>query len=168
MAVEIERKFLVSGNFSDGVTRADRIVQGYLCAAPDKTVRVRIRRNKAFLTIKGASDKAGVARSEFEYEIPVADAEALLPLCESGVIDKIRHLVPFQGHTWEVDVFHGCNEGLVVAEIELTSEDESFERPDWLGEEVTGKKRYYNAMLSQRPYNAWLPTEKTNNIKTEI
>lgn len=160
MAIEIERKFLVSGNFRDAVIRAERIVQGYLCAAPDKTVRVRIRAEKAFLTIKGASDKAGLVRSEFEYEIPVADAEALLTLCESGVIDKVRHLVPFEGHTWEVDVFHGCNEGLVVAEIELTSEDESFERPDWLGEEVTGENRYYNSMLSQHPYATWLPVEK--------
>jgi Uncharacterized protein conserved in bacteria len=155
MAVEIERKFLVSRDFGGAVARVDRIVQGYLCASAGKTVRVRIYGDKAFLTIKGASDRGGIARSEFEYEIPVADAEALLPLCESGVIDKIRHLIPFQGHTWEVDVFRGLNAGLILAEIELTSEDEPFERPDWLGEEVTGDTRYYNAMLSQNPYTTW-------------
>lgn len=160
MAIEIERKFLVSGDFTNAVERSDRIVQGYLCAAPDKTIRIRIRGDKAFLTIKGASDKAGVSRSEFEYEIPVTDAEALLPLCESGVIDKVRHIVLFKGHTWEIDVFYGCNEGLVLAEIELTSEEESFELPDWISEEVTGKKRYYNAMLSQYPYCDWLSDEK--------
>ena len=160
MATEIERKFLVTGDYSELVERADRIVQGYLCSAPDRTVRVRIRGDKGFLTIKGRSDNNGIARSEFEYEIPVAEAEALLLLCEPGVIDKVRHIVPFQGHIWEVDVFHGCNEGLVVAEIELTAEDEVFERPDWVGEEVTGQTRYYNAMLSKRSYAEWEPREK--------
>lgn len=160
MAVEIERKFLVTGDFMSVVERSERIVQGYLCTAPHKTVRVRIRGEKAFLTIKGASDAAGVSRSEFEYEIPVADAEELLPLCEPGVIAKVRHLVPYEGYTWEVDVFQGSNEGLIVAEIELPDEDASFELPDWIGEEVTGDKRYYNAMLSQRPYADWLSNEK--------
>lgn len=160
MALEVERKFLVTGDFKNAVERSDRIVQGYLCAAPDKTVRIRICGDKAFLTIKGASDTTGVSRNEFEYEIPVTDAEALLPLCESGIIAKVRHLIPFRGYTWEVDVFHGCNEGLIVAEIELTSEDEAFELPDWIGEEVTGDKRYYNAMLSQHPYCDWLSSER--------
>lgn len=162
MGVEIERKFLVKGDFSEGLERADRIVQGYLCTAPDKTIRIRIREGKAFLTIKDKAKNDSIARSEFEYEIPVSDAEALLSLCESGVIEKVRHLVPYQGHVWEVDVFHGCNEGLILAEIELTGEDEAFELPAWVGDEVTGDKLYYNSMLSQYPYANWLPEEKRN------
>lgn len=167
MAIEIERKFLVAGDFTPFVEQAERIVQGYLCSAPDKTVRVRVRGDKGFLTIKGLSDKSGIARSEFEYEIPLTDAEALLLLCESGVIDKIRHLVPFRGHTWEVDVFHGCNEGLVVAEIELREEDETFEHPDWIGEEVTGQGHYYNSMLSKHPYIEWGLDKKFDIINIE-
>lgn len=168
MGIEIERKFLVKGDFTKIATEADRIVQGYLCTTPDKTVRIRIRGNKAFLTIKGRSDRAGISRSEFEYEIPVADAEALLPMSEEGVIDKVRYLVPVKEHVWEVDVFQGSNAGLIIAEIELTRKDEVFERPDWLGEEVTGQIRYYNAMLSKHPYEKWSSEERQNNVKENI
>lgn len=155
MATEIERKFLVAGPFKAEAERSDRIVQGYLCSTPERTVRIRIRAGRGFLTIKGPSDIVGISRYEFEYEIPVDDAEALLPLCEPGVVEKIRYLVPFQGHIWEVDEFLGSNEGLVLAELELKSETEFFEKPAWLGEEVTGQIAYYNAMLSQRPYRTW-------------
>lgn len=152
MAIEIERKFLVSGDFMPGVVSANRIVQGYICSQPGRTVRVRIRGEKGFLTIKGASDEKGMSRYEFEQEISLADAEHLLELCEPGAIDKVRHLVPVGHHTWEVDVFHGENEGLVLAEIELSSEEEFFEKPVWLGEEVTGDRRYYNSMLTKQPF----------------
>lgn len=168
MATEIERKFLVAGDFTGAVMQSDRIVQGYLCSVPERTVRVRIRGEKAFLTIKGSADESGLSRSEFEYEIPTADAEDLLKFCEPGVIDKVRHLVPFAGHVWEVDVFFGCNEGLVMAEIELKNENEPFEKPDWVGEEVTGLVRYFNAMLSKHPYEAWTSDEKLNNVKKKI
>lgn len=110
---------------------------------------------KGFLTIKGASDEKGLSRYEFEQEIPLADAEQLLKLCEPGAIDKVRHLVRAGRHIWEVDVFHGANEGLVMAEIELASEEEVFEKPDWVGEEVSGDRRYYNSMLTKEPYTRW-------------
>jgi len=160
MATEIERKFLVTGDFTGEVKQADRIVQGYLCSTPERTVRVRIRGEKGFLTIKGIAEASNIARSEFEYEIPLKDAEPLLSLCEPGVIDKVRNLIPMGKHLWEVDVFHGCNEGLVLAEIELTKEDETFELPTWIGKEVTGINRYYNAMLSHYPYEEWNEEEK--------
>lgn len=155
MATEIERKFLVCGDFSREVSSAQRIVQGYICSQPGRTVRIRIRGEEGFLTIKGPSDDKGLSRYEFEQEIPLADAEKLLALCEPGAIDKVRHLVPYGGHLWEVDVFHGANEGLVMAEIELTSEDEAFDKPEWLGEEVSGDRRYYNSMLTKHPYSEW-------------
>lgn len=155
MATEIERKFLVRGDFSREVSSAQRIVQGYICSQPGRTVRIRIRGEEGFLTIKGPSDDKGLSRYEFEQKISLADAEKLLELCEPGVIDKIRHLVPHGGHLWEVDVFHGANEGLVMAEIELTSEDEAFDKPEWLGEEVSGDRRYYNSMLTKHPYCEW-------------
>lgn len=155
MATEIERKFLVKGDFSRQVVSAERIVQGYICSQPGRTVRIRIRGEKGFLTIKGASDEKGLSRYEFEQAIPLADAEELLKLCEPGVIDKVRHLVPSGPHTWEIDVFHGDNEGLVLAEIELASEDEPFERPEWVGQEVSGDRRYYNSMLTKHPYTKW-------------
>lgn len=155
MATEIERKFIVRGDFSADVFEAQRIVQGYICSQPGRTVRVRIRGEKGFLTIKGASDEKGLSRYEFEQEIPLADAEQLLKLCEPGAIDKVRHLVRVGRHIWEVDVFHGANEGLVMAEIELASEEEVFEKPDWVGEEVSGDRRYYNSMLTKEPYTRW-------------
>ncbi|MBW7933263.1 MAG: CYTH domain-containing protein [Gemmatimonadaceae bacterium] len=153
--VEIERKFLVAGPFQPLATRTERIVQGFLSSVPERTVRVRIRGSQGFLTIKGLGNASGVSRFEWEREIPLADAERLLQLCEPGVIEKERHLVPAGAHTFEVDEFHGENEGLVVAEIELSSEDEAFERPTWLGAEVTGDPRYFNAMLAKHPYTRW-------------
>lgn len=155
MAQEIERKFLVTGSFREQVTRRTRIVQGYLSSVPERTVRVRIKGDKGFLTIKGIGNASGATRFEWEQEIPVAEAEQLLAICEPGVIDKIRHLVPAGVHTFEVDEFFGENEGLVVAEIELGSEGESFERPAWLGEEVTGDPRYFNSMLMKHPFRRW-------------
>lgn len=157
MAQEIERKFLIKGNFKADAFQAVRITQGYLCSAPERTVRVRVKGEKGYLTIKGGSSTDGLSRFEWEKEIPAADARALLALAEPGVIDKTRYLVKNTDgvHTWEVDEFYGDNEGLTMAEIELAAEDEPFDRPDWLGEEVTGDPRYYNAMLVKNPYKAW-------------
>ena len=156
MAIETERKFKVKGDFSKNVQSARRIVQGYICADKGRTVRVRISGEEAFLTIKGPSDEKFWSRYEFEQKIPLADAEELMKLCVSGLIEKVRHYIPAGKHTWEVDVFHGENEGLIVAEIELESEDETFEYPDWVGEEVTLDRRYYNSMLSQTPFSRWM------------
>ncbi len=155
MAIETERKFLVKGDFSPYVQSAKRISQGYICADQGRTVRIRIAGEEGFLTIKGPSDEKFWSRYEFEQKIPLADAEELMKLCISGIIDKVRHYIPFGQHIWEVDVFHGENEGLVVAEIELSSENETFERPDWLGTEVSLDRRYYNSMLSKAPYSQW-------------
>ncbi|MCE0556486.1 MULTISPECIES: CYTH domain-containing protein [Motilimonas] len=152
---EIERKFLVTGDYKNDAFKAQRITQGYLNSAPERCVRVRIKGEQGFLTIKGISDAAGLSRFEWEREIPVAEAQALLALCEPGVIDKTRYLVKAGLHTFEVDEFYGDNAGLVVAEVELTSVDEAFAKPSWLGEEVTGDKRYYNSQLMQQPYSLW-------------
>ena len=146
--IEIERKFLVKGDFYPYISNTARIKQGYLCIAKGRTVRVRIKGDSGFITIKGPANANGFSRLEFEYPVPLADAEAMLQLCPPVVIDKERHYIPAGNHTFEVDVFHGAHEGLVIAEVELGSEDEPFVRPDWLGEEVTGDKRYYNAYLS--------------------
>ncbi|MGX7667715.1 CYTH domain-containing protein [Flavobacterium pedocola] len=154
--LEIERKFLVtSTEFKTEAITQNRIVQGYLNSNPERTVRVRIKGNKGFLTIKGKGNATGVSRLEWETEIPLPEAELLLPLCEPGTIDKIRYEIPFGKHLYEVDVFSGDNEGLTVAEIELTDENEFFEKPDWLGTEVTNDERYYNAYLSHHPYKSW-------------
>lgn len=155
MGQEIERKFLVRGEFKSSARKAMRISQGYLSSVPERTVRVRVRDNQGFITVKGKSDIRGVSRFEWEKEISVDDALALLGLCEPGVIDKTRYLVDYAGHTFEVDEFHGDNAGLVMAEIELSCEDEAFEKPDWLGDEVTGDSRYYNAALTKNPYINW-------------
>ena len=157
MAVEIERKFLVAGEYKPFATESVHISQGYLNSASGRTVRVRVRGDKGYLTVKGPSKDGGLSRFEWEMEIPLADAEAMLELCETGVIDKTRWLIPAGDgvHIWEVDEFHGANEGLVVAEIELTSESDSFERPSWLGPEVTGDRRYYNSQLTLHPYSKW-------------
>lgn len=152
---EIERKFLVVGPFRAHAGKQTRIVQGYLCSVPERTVRVRIKGALGFLTIKGIGNASGASRYEWEREIPLAEAEQLLALCEPGVIDKTRYLVTVGRHTFEVDEFHGDNEGLVVAELELASEDEAFPRPEWLGVEVTGDPRYYNAMLMKHPFTRW-------------
>lgn len=152
---EIERKFLVAGDFRGEVSSADRIVQGFLNSAPGRTVRVRLRGGRGWLTVKGPAKD--LVRFEWEREIPAAEAEQLLALCEPGVIDKTRHLVPSADgrHTWEVDEFHGDNAGLLVAEIELASADEPFERPAWLGAEVTEDHRYCNSSLTKHPYKHW-------------
>lgn len=154
--LEIERKFLVNSSaFMMEAVKHNRIVQGYLSSVPERTVRVRIKGDNGYLTIKGQSNASGMSRMEWEKEIVVEEAEQLLQLCEKGIIDKTRYEVIVGVHVFEVDVFGGENEGLVLAEIELTSENEIFEKPDWLGEEVTQDKRYYNSYLSKNPYENW-------------
>lgn len=154
--IEIERKFLVkSTEFKVQATGCSHFVQGYITSPPAKTVRVRIADDKAYLTIKGSGSASGMSRFEWEMEIPGKDALALLGICEGGVIEKDRYYVPFAGHTFEVDEFFGDNEGLVMAEVELSSEDEAFEKPEWLGQEVTGDSRYYNSSLRKYPYIQW-------------
>lgn len=155
MALEIERKFLVKGDYKAASTSHSRIVQGYICSERGRTVRVRLRNDKGYLTIKGPSCDGGLSRYEFEKEITVDEANALLALCEPGVIDKIRWLVPAGKHTYEVDEFLGDNAGLVVAEIELSSTDEHFERPSFLANEITGDRKYYNSSLRKFPYRMW-------------
>ncbi|MCG2610247.1 CYTH domain-containing protein [Flavobacterium sp. SM15] len=153
---EIERKFLVNSEaFKNEAFVQNRIVQGYLNSNPERTVRIRIKGNKGFLTIKGKGNDSGTTRLEWETEISVADAEKLLPLCEKGTIEKVRYDIKKGNHIYEVDVFSGENSGLILAEIELSFEEEIFEKPDWLGLEVTGDERYYNAYLSQHPYTSW-------------
>ena len=153
---EIERKFLVeSTDFIKESTVNNRIVQGYLNSNPERTVRVRIKGNKGFLTIKGKGNENGTTRFEWEKEILIEEATALLLLCEKGVIKKTRFEIPVGNHLYEVDEFYGENEGLIMAEIELSHEIESFEKPDWLGMEVTNNERYYNAYLSKNPFKSW-------------
>mgnify|MGYP005842469681 CR=1 FL=1 len=154
--IEIERKFLVLSNTFLGESfRHHKIVQGYLSSVPERTVRVRVKDKNGFLTIKGKGNDCGMSRLEWEKEIPHNEAETLLSLCENGVIDKVRYDVKKGHHVFEVDVFSGENEGLIIAEIELNSESETFEKPDWLGLEVTNDERYYNAYLSKNPYKYW-------------
>ncbi len=155
MAQEIERKFLVKGEYKHEAYKAIRITQGFLSSVPERTVRIRIKGDKGFITIKGMASNDGLTRYEWEKEIPLDEARELLQLCEPGMIDKTRHLVKAGEYTFEVDEFHGDNEGLVVAEIELPDEEAHFERPDWLGEEVTGDVRYYNVMLVKHPFKDW-------------
>ena len=153
---EIERKFLVTNtDFISESNSNNRIVQGYLNSDPSRTVRVRIKVEQGFLTIKGKGNASGTTRFEWEKEISLSEAEALLQLCESGIIDKIRYEIPLGKHTFEVDVFSGENQGLIIAEVELTSENEFFEQPNWLGKEVTGDKKYYNSHLSEHPFCSW-------------
>jgi adenylate cyclase len=154
--IEIERKFLTASEaFKKEAFAKNRIAQGYLSSVPERTVRVRIKGNKGFLTIKGASNGAGLSRFEWEKEIPVEEAAALLKLCEKGVIDKTRFEVKIGNHIFEVDEFHGKNKGLIIAEVELKSETEAFEKPNWLGDEVTNDSRYYNSYLSNNPFTNW-------------
>ena len=155
MAQEIERKFLVKGDFKGEAYKETRITQGYLSSVPERTVRVRVKGDKGFITIKGIGDETGASRYEWEKEIPVGEVQELLKICEPGVIDKTRYLVKHGDHTYEVDEFYGDNEGLVIAEVELQTADESFAKPEWLGEEVTGDVRYYNSMLMKTPYKEW-------------
>jgi adenylate cyclase len=154
--IEIERKFLTTSDaFKAAAFVQNRITQGYLSSVPERTVRVRIKGNKGFLTIKGASNESGISRFEWEKEIPVDEAQKLLLLCEKGVIDKTRYEVKIGNHIFEVDEFYGENEGLIVAEIELQSETETFEKPFWLGKEVTNDNKYYNSYLSKNPFKNW-------------
>lgn len=155
MGVEIERKFLVRGAFKPFAQRAERICQGYLSSVPERAVRVRIAGERGYLTVKGAASTSGMSRFEWEKEISCDEAKALLEICEPGAIDKTRYWVTSDDHVFEVDEFHGENEGLTIAEIELGSEDASFETPDWIGDEVTGDTRYYNAYLANHPYRTW-------------
>ena len=152
---EIERKFLVVGEFKSQAFSQSRIVQGYICSARGRTVRVRIRHNKGYLTIKGASNESGTSRYEWEKEIPLFEAEELMKLCEPGIIDKTRYLVRCGEHIFEVDEFYGENDGLIMAEVELASENEAFVKPAFIGEEVTGDSRYYNSQLMKKPYKSW-------------
>ena len=166
MGIEIERKFRVAGEgWREAAAKSVRMAQGYIndMAAlregrQNASVRVRIAGDQAFLNLK--SRELGHTRQEFDYPIPVADAEALLALCVGGRIDKLRHYVEHAGHTWEVDEFFGDNAGLVVAELELASAEEAFERPAWLGREVTEEPRFYNLALAERPYSRWDAEEK--------
>ena len=158
MAMEIERKFLVVGDdFRRQAYASDRIKQGYICSGHGRTVRVRLRGGRGYLTIKGPSIDGGLSRYEFEKEITCEEAEQLFRLCEPGIIDKTRYLVksPDGNHTFEVDEFYGDNEGLIMAEVELGAADEAFEKPDFIGQEVTGDKHYYNRYMREHPYKEW-------------
>ena len=154
--IEIERKFLItSQDFKKEAFTQNRIKQGYLSSVPERTVRVRVKADRAFMTVKGASNASGLSRFEWEKEITLQDANQLLLLCEKGVIDKTRFEVKKGKHIYEIDEFYGENEGLIIAEIELNSENENFEKPSWLGQEVTSDNRYYNSYLSKNPYKNW-------------
>ena len=154
MGVEIERKFLLQGEAWRGLGQRVLLRQGYLSSARARVVRVRIEGEQAMLTIKGAN--VGVARGEWEYPIPLADAVELLDgLCEQPLIEKVRHRIEHAGMVWEIDEFLGANAGLIVAEIELASEDQPFEKPEWIGAEVSGDARYYNANLIRHPFSQW-------------
>jgi adenylate cyclase len=155
MAQEIERKFLVKEGYKQFAYTYTRITQGYLSSIPERIVRVRINGDRGFITIKGVSNLSGMSRYEWEKEIPVIEAHELLALCEPGIIDKTRYLLQVGKFTFEVDEFYGENEGLVVAEIELSSEEELFDIPLWLGKEVTGDRRYYNSKLAKNPFCKW-------------
>jgi len=154
MGIEIERKFLVESDGWKAVAGAGMACrQGYLASDPEKTVRVRIIGEQAFLTIKGVT--SGISRPEFEYEIPVAEAADMMEMCGSAIVEKTRYFIGYGGMVWELDVFSGANEGLVMAEIELESEAQEFGRPDWVGKEVSVDPHYYNAYLARHPFTAW-------------
>ena len=166
MAQEIERKFLVKDDvFKMEAYSSARIAQGYLSSVPERTVRIRVKGDHGYITVKGINSGDGTSRYEWEKEIPEDDARALLDLCEPGMIDKTRWFVEYGGHTFEVDEFHGDNEGLVVAELELTSCSEPYSRPDWLGDEVTGDKKYYNSELAAHPFRKWQEQELLHPIQ---
>lgn len=156
MAQEIERKFLVKDDSYKALAyHSSRIAQGYICSMRGRTVRVRIRDDKGYLTIKGPSDASGLGRYEWEKEIPLHEAQELMKLCEPGMIDKTRYLVRSGKHIFEVDEFYGENEGLTLAEVELSSADEAYEKPDFIDEEVTGDVKYYNSFLMKHPFSKW-------------
>jgi len=168
MNIEIERKFLVKGKFKHLAKKSVKIKQGYISDNPEKTVRVRLKGDKAFLTIKGKGNKTGATRFEFEKEILVKDANELFNLCSENLIEKTRYLIPNGKFTFEVDEFEGQNKGLVIAEIELQNEDDFFEKPNWLGEELTGDIRYYNSYLSKNPFTQWGKLPLKSNIVANI
>ncbi|MDR2222388.1 MAG: CYTH domain-containing protein [Flavobacteriaceae bacterium] len=154
--VEIERKFLItSKNFIEKSHTKYEIAQGYLNSNPERTVRIRLRDKQGFITIKGKSNQEGTTRFEWEKEINYIEAQQLLALCEEYVISKTRYLVTEGQHTFEVDIFHGDNDGLIIAEIELTDANEMFEKPEWLGEEITNQKQYYNSYIATTPFKDW-------------
>ncbi|CAH0337243.1 Inorganic triphosphatase [Flavobacterium sp. CECT 9288] len=154
--IEIERKFIVKNqSFKEEIHTKSIVSQGYLSSNPERTVRVRMKNEKGYLTIKGISNESGTSRYEWEKEIPLNEAVELFKLCEKGAIEKTRHEIKYGNHTYEVDEFHGDNEGLIIAEIELSSENEKFDKPNWLGDEVTGEQRYYNSNLSILPFKEW-------------
>jgi len=154
--IEIERKFLVkSSDFKEQSFKKSRIIQGFLNTDKKRTVRVRLKGVKGFITVKGQTDNEGLTRFEWEKEISKQEAESLLKLCEPGVIDKTRYEVKFENYIYEIDVFHGDNEGLIIAELELENVNDVFVKPDWIGEEVTGNIKYYNSQLSKQPYKSW-------------
>ena len=156
MAQEIERKFLVKDDSYKALAyHSSRIAQGYICSMRGRTVRVRIRDDKGYLTIKGPSDASGLGRYEWEKEIPLHEAQELMKLCEPGMIDKTRYLVRSGKHIFEVDEFYGENEGLTLAEVELSLVDEAYEKPDFIDEEVTGDVKYYNSFLMKHPFSKW-------------
>lgn len=164
MGIEIERKFLLTSDEWRHNAQGQKYVQGYINQEPGRTVRVRITEENSYLTIKGKptehAGKLGSAKLEFEYIIPQADAEEMIEkLCSGPIISKTRYRVQHKGFVWEVDEFYGDNEGLILAEIELEHEDQHFETPSWIGEEVTSDKRYYNARLSRYPYSEWKDQE---------
>ena len=154
--IEIERKFLVKSNaYKEESFKATRITQGFLNTDKNRTIRVRVKEDKGYLTVKGKSTSNGLSRFEWEKEISKSDAESLLLLCEQGIIDKIRYHVKADNHIFEVDEFLAENKGLIIAEIELNHEKEIFKKPNWLGKEVTGDIKYYNSQLSKQPYKFW-------------
>ncbi len=155
MNYEIERKFLVAGEYKSQAFAQYRIVQGYLSSVPNRVVRIRIKGDTAYLTIKSTVSDSEFTRYEWEREIPVKDAEDMLKFCEKEIIEKTRHLIKVESHVFEVDEFYGSNQGLLIAEVELKSEDEVFKKPAWLGKEVTSDSRYYNSMLVKHPYSKW-------------
>ena len=156
MSIEIERKFLVvDDSYKRQAVSHHRMAQGYICSAHGRTVRVRLCDDRAFLTIKGPSLDGGLSRYEFEKEITLDEGLSLLRLCEPGIVEKVRWLVPSGKHTFEVDEFLGDNEGLVVAEVELATADEAYVKPAFIGREVTGDERYYNSRLRVNPYKTW-------------
>ncbi|PQL90127.1 CYTH domain-containing protein [Apibacter sp. wkB309] len=155
MGQEIERKYLITGEFKSKAIKSLQIKQGYLSSIPERTVRVRIQDDQGFLTIKGSNKKNSISRFEWEKEITKEEANELIQLCEVGIIDKIRYIVPFGDKIIEVDEFYGENEGLILAEIELDDENENIEKPNWLGKEVTDDPKYYNSVLMKNPYKNW-------------
>lgn len=156
MLQEIERKFRVKNTtFLQDIKSKSKIVQGYLNSNPDRTVRIRVKNDKGFITIKGRSNDSGTTRLEWEKEIDFQEAHQLMNLCEDFIIEKTRYEVIFQNQLFEIDIFEGKNEGLIIAEIELESENQNLIFPDWLGQEVTGDIRFYNAYLSRKPYDSW-------------